>query len=135
MEAKELYPKVMIVDDCRSIANTIGFILEAEKYRIIKCYNGKEAIEALVEDFNDPPKLIITDFRMPEMNGVELFYNIQEIPVISKYKIPIIILTGTPLELPAFPSRAPAAIIDKSRFGREKLLNLVNRLVWQKSPP
>jgi CheY-like chemotaxis protein len=68
---------------------------------------------------------------MPNMNGVELFYAIQEIPVIKEYNIPIVLLTGSLTELPAFPSKEPAAIIGKAYFQREELLKLVKRLVTE----
>jgi DNA-binding response OmpR family regulator len=44
-------------------------VLETENYLVVTAENGKQAVP-LVEKEN--PDLVITDYRMPEMDGVEL---------------------------------------------------------------
>lgn len=62
--------KVMIVDDSRSARYKVKNLLEYHNYTVIEACNGREALELL--ESNPGVKLVITDFEMPVMNGVEL---------------------------------------------------------------
>lgn len=64
--------KVMLVDDEMIILSGIRHIIDWEKYdsRIIStAKNGSEALERIKEE---KPDIIITDMRMPRMDGIEL---------------------------------------------------------------
>ncbi|CDN32220.1 Sigma-54 dependent transcriptional regulator/response regulator [Mucinivorans hirudinis] len=61
--------KILIVDDERSIRNTIRELLEMEGYKCETAENGKQALEMSTKGGWD---LVITDIKMPEMDGVEL---------------------------------------------------------------
>jgi CheY-like chemotaxis protein len=52
-------------------------------------HDGREAIE-LFESGETPPSLVITDYDMPEVNGLELLQWIMD----RKIEIPVIVLTG-----------------------------------------
>ena len=60
--------KILVVDDERSIRNTLKDILEFEKHQVTLAENGKEGLELAENNFFD---LIFSDIRMPEMDGVE----------------------------------------------------------------
>jgi CheY-like chemotaxis protein len=61
--------KVLVVDDEHLVADTITKILELYDFRAIAAYGGRSALE-LAKKIE--PDYLLTDVRMPEMNGVEL---------------------------------------------------------------
>ena len=67
--------KVLIVDDEKEIAVLFGFLLTHHGFDTDMAYNGKEALEKLEGQSFD---YIISDVRMPIMNGAELFIHVRE---------------------------------------------------------
>ncbi len=62
-------PIVLVVDDERIIADTLGAILGSSGYTAMTAYDGLSALEiARVV----PPDLLISDVAMPGMDGIEL---------------------------------------------------------------
>lgn len=61
--------KVLVVDDERIIADTVREILESVGFDVAVAYSGWEALEK-VSRFK--PDQLLTDVKMPGMNGVEL---------------------------------------------------------------
>jgi pilus assembly protein CpaE len=60
---------IVLVDDDRVIQKMVGGFLERTGYRVRKASDGIEALELIHEHV---PDLVITDVRMPELNGIEL---------------------------------------------------------------
>jgi chemotaxis protein histidine kinase CheA/ActR/RegA family two-component response regulator len=82
-------PRIMIVDDSRSVLNFVSAILDDNHMESIKSSSGIEALAQMEEDDVD---LLITDLEMPKMHGFEL---VQEIRKNEKFDdLPILILTG-----------------------------------------
>lgn len=79
---------VLVVDDNDLVREITSDILKIEGYSPIEKRESREAIKTLQENSVD---LIITDYNMPEMNGIEFTRRIRETS-----NIPIIISTGTP---------------------------------------
>jgi CheY-like chemotaxis protein len=77
--------KVLLVDDDRVILKMVGAYLERGGYQVGRATNGVEALQ-LVRDL--VPDLVITDVRMPELNGIELtsrlrgHYRTAHVPII-----------------------------------------------------
>jgi CheY-like chemotaxis protein len=69
-------PRVLVVDDETSIADTTATILSMSGYEAIAAYDGNDALEAALLS---PPHLLITDVVMPGMNGIELAITIQRV--------------------------------------------------------
>ena len=61
--------KILIADDERTIRETVSMILNEEGYDTDAVPNGKEALELLEAKNYD---ILITDIKMPEMDGMEL---------------------------------------------------------------
>lgn len=69
MATTERPPQILLVDDESIVVNTLVHGLSALGYQV----TGQEsAQQALLQYQQQPPDLVITDYRMPEMNGVEL---------------------------------------------------------------
>ena len=61
--------KILIIDDERSIRNTIKEILEYEKYQVLAAVDGSEGLELIEQTSFDA---ILCDIKMPEMDGMEV---------------------------------------------------------------
>lgn len=61
--------RVLVVEDSPDIRENITEILELEGYIVTACRNGQEGLAALKESI---PDLILSDIRMPFMDGYEL---------------------------------------------------------------
>jgi CheY-like chemotaxis protein len=62
---------VLVVDDEASLRSLVARRLVQEGYRVLEAGNGVEALELLRVPGNDV-RLVITDIRMPRMDGYEL---------------------------------------------------------------
>lgn len=62
-------PLILIVDDERSIRNTVKELLEMEGY---KCETAESGVKALEMCRSKSYDLVISDIKMPQMDGVEL---------------------------------------------------------------
>lgn len=60
---------ILLVDDEPDIVQTLGYRLQAAGYDVTTAVNGEEALEVLRRQDVD---LVLADFMMPEMNGIEL---------------------------------------------------------------
>ncbi|MFI3322950.1 MAG: hybrid sensor histidine kinase/response regulator transcription factor, partial [Rikenellaceae bacterium] len=79
---------MLIVDDNRDMNDYLVEIFK-DKYKIIRAYDGKEALDRIKESM---PNFILCDVMMPNMNGVEFTKILKE--DISTSHIPIIMLTA-----------------------------------------
>lgn len=71
--------KVMVVDDEKDILRIIKRDLELTKeFQVEVFLNGTDALESFKKHEKDYYDVIITDIRMPRMNGFELYRNIKE---------------------------------------------------------
>jgi FixJ family two-component response regulator len=68
-------PKVLVVDDEEAILETMYFTF-MDEYEVITTTNARKALKLL--DDHAPVAVIITDQRMPEINGVELLAQVVE---------------------------------------------------------
>jgi CheY-like chemotaxis protein len=76
---------ILIVEDNPVNAQLIALTLKANSYRIVLARNGREALAAL--EGKEPIDLIITDFSMPEMDGLELVAKVRAMPAFNNISI------------------------------------------------
>ncbi|MDI9569957.1 MAG: adenylate/guanylate cyclase domain-containing protein [Pseudomonadota bacterium] len=80
---------VLIVDDEEGVRRSLRKVLERERYGILAAENGREAIE-IVKDNKADIAMVISDYKMPGLNGLETLIEIGRLnPEITR-----IILTG-----------------------------------------
>ena len=84
---KEKTLNVLIVDDDRRMANTLSDILNIKGYNAEVAYSGKGAIEKVGSKSFD---CIITDVKMPDIDGVKLYKTIK----VKKPDIPVVLMTA-----------------------------------------
>jgi len=82
---------VMIVDDSKSIRSLVKFVLQSDGYDVIEAEDGEQGWE-MVQRLGDSLSLVLTDFEMPNMSGMELVGKVREQ---SKYDgIALVMLTS-----------------------------------------
>ncbi len=79
--------RILVVDDERNYPMIIGEILQEEGYVSLTASNSMEALEILKNELVD---LVLTDVKMPGMNGIELLEKIKEI----KPDMPVLVMTA-----------------------------------------
>ena len=84
---------VLVVDDEPDVRKVVRMTLEKSGYDVLEAEDGEKAIEEVKKDENSMLlNLIITDIRMPNMNGIDVInYYRKEWP-----SVPLIVLTGFP---------------------------------------
>jgi len=94
------YPKtirgmrVLIVDDSKMSRLVLRSIMESFSFIVSDAPNGEEALQLIHEkDATDPFKLIITDWRMPDYDGIELTRKIKEAKAL-RHPPKVILLTA-----------------------------------------
>lgn len=78
---------ILFVDDHEVLARLSCEILEMQGYRAVSAYNGEEALKKFDKERFD---LLVTDFRMDGMNGLELARKVHD----RHPDVPVIIVTG-----------------------------------------
>lgn len=78
---------ILVIDDERSIRNTMKDILEFEKHKVTLAENGRQGLEAVEGNTFD---LIFSDIKMPEMDGMELLSALIE----KEVEAPIVMISG-----------------------------------------
>ncbi|WP_181348041.1 response regulator transcription factor [Thalassobacillus sp. CUG 92003] len=77
---------ILIADDEREIADLIAIHLEKENHRVLKAFDGQEALDTIKNQFVD---LVILDIMMPHIDGYEVTRSLRK-----TYNMPIIFLSA-----------------------------------------
>jgi CheY-like chemotaxis protein len=91
---------ILIVDDEFSIVETLGEIVSLEGYAFAGAANGREAMAAIRAQ---RPALVVLDYMMPLMDGLQVLAAIRADPALAT--LPVIIMTAAPLGIPAAQKR------------------------------
>ncbi|MBI5709234.1 MAG: sigma-54-dependent Fis family transcriptional regulator [Candidatus Eisenbacteria bacterium] len=79
--------KILVVDDEQSMTQFLGIVLRKEGYQVTTVSNGRDALEKVrVEAFD----VVITDIRMPGMDGIQLLQGIKK----HDPSLPVVIMTA-----------------------------------------
>lgn len=85
--SRESGQKILTVDDDPDILKLLGMRLQAAGYQVISAKNGEEALAQIALN---RPSLVISDLRMPGMDGMALFDAIH----LDDPALPVILLTA-----------------------------------------
>jgi YesN/AraC family two-component response regulator len=66
--------RIMIVEDEPLLRDTLEQLLQFSGFSVVTAGNGKEALDKLAQN---PVDLVLSDIKMPVMDGVELLKNIR----------------------------------------------------------
>ncbi|MEX0830241.1 MAG: response regulator [Nitrospirales bacterium] len=96
---------ILIVDDQPELRLLLRIVLEDEGFLCLEASDGEMAIQLLTD--HSPVDLVVTDFQMPRMHGLQLLNRLMTHPVLRN--IPKIFMTAEnslQLRLKAFQSGA-----------------------------
>lgn len=82
-------PLILVVDDESHILHVVNLKLSKAGYEIITAEDGEEGLEMAIEH---RPDLVITDYQMPFMTGLELCMQMKQKP--ETEKTPALMLTA-----------------------------------------
>ena len=79
--------RILVIDDERSIRNTLKDILEYEKYQVDLAENGPTGLEKIKNGEYD---VVLCDIKMPGMDGIEVLEKLSE----QEYDSPVVMISG-----------------------------------------
>lgn len=121
-------PLIVIADDQPDICRMVADILTSH-YRCNIVYDGKEALAKCQDEL---PALVITDYMMPRMDGIEMAHRLKG--QLATADIPIILMTG--VDDPAIERKSLQNHIDAfitKPFDAELLLLRVQQLIHRQT--
>jgi CheY-like chemotaxis protein len=92
-------PRILVVDDEEAILYVFERYLSVAGYRVSVANNGFDAVCAAEAAEADPFDLLITDFRMPGMNGIEVIHALRRL----RPGLPALVISGNPIEAGVMP--------------------------------
>lgn len=79
--------KILVIDDERSIRNSMKDILSFEGHEVVVADNGMEGLIAIK---SEKPEVVFCDIKMPKMEGIEVLQRIKEFTS----ETPVIMISG-----------------------------------------
>lgn len=119
----QLAQSILIVDDSPTTRSLLRNALTTAGYRVRTAIDGLDALDRLRAE---KPDLVVSDFEMPRLNGVDLTRQIK-----ARWRIPVILVTGREQErhrLEGLEAGADAYFV-KSSYQDEGLLDLIRQLI------
>ena len=80
---------ILVADDESHILHVVSLKLKNAGYRVLTARDGQEALEMAQQE---KPDLLITDYHMPQLSGIELCRKLKQDPATTN--IPAIMLTA-----------------------------------------
>jgi CheY-like chemotaxis protein len=114
-------PRILVVDDEEAILYVFERYLSVAGYRVSVANNGRDAVRIAEAG---PVDLLITDFRMPGMNGVEVIHALRNL----QPGLPALVISGNPIEAGTMP---PGVRFLSKPVSMSDLLNIIPSLMEQ----
>ena len=80
-------PGILVIDDEKSIRNTLKDVLEYEKYEVSLAEDGASGIDMFTQGSFD---VVLCDIKMAKMDGIEVLQKLQEV----SSDVPVIMISG-----------------------------------------
>ena len=120
--------KILVVDDEAHILHVVSLKLRKAGFDVITAQNGKEGLETFLAEH---PDLIITDFQMPPMTGVEFCKKVRRHE--QGHHVPVILLTARGFDVdPSEIMGADIAAVLEKPFSPQEILVRVQQLLPEK---
>ena len=118
---------ILVADDESHILHVVSLKLRNAGYRVVTARDGAEALEMAQ---NERPDLLITDYHMPQLNGLELCRRLKQDPKTTG--IPAIMLTARGYELEPSDTESSGILRMLSKpFSPRHLLSTVEEVLAQ----
>ncbi len=90
-DGSDIRPRLLLVDDEDSVRNSLYGLFERDGYEVLAASNGRDAL-AIFRHSNHPIELLVTDYNMPGMSGLEL---VRECTRINR-ELGVLYISGSP---------------------------------------
>jgi two-component system chemotaxis response regulator CheY len=87
--------KALVVDDSRAVRMVLARSLRGLGYEVCEAANGREALDVIAAG-KDTLSLVLTDWNMPVMNGLELLKRLRQDPKLASL---IVLMVTTETEI------------------------------------
>jgi DNA-binding NtrC family response regulator len=91
LEHQHSQKTILVVYDDPDVLEAVCAMLVDRSYNVLRANNGKEAIQKS-DDYKPEIHLLLSDFQMPEMNGVELAIHISR----QRPDLKVLLMSGFP---------------------------------------
>jgi CheY-like chemotaxis protein len=81
--------KILVIDDSLSVRKQVQAMLPKGNFEVLEAKDGQEGLKLINQE---RPNLIMLDFLMPKMNGLQVYQQLQSKPELRK--IPLVIMSG-----------------------------------------
>ena len=115
---------ILVVDDDDLLVESLTDLLEVEGYRVVSAENGKDGL-ARFEKEN--PDLVLTNFRMPIADGLDLVQGVHALPEFRS--LPVVVMSTSHKGVALSPRTVGVSAILGKPFGLEELLAIIERLI------
>ena len=116
---------ILVADDESHILNVVSLKLRNAGFRVVTARDGQEAFELAQQE---RPDLVITDYHMPQLSGLELCRKLKQDPQTSA--IPAIMLTARGYHLEPHDTEQSGVLRMLSKpFSPRALLATVNEVL------
>lgn len=112
--------RILLVEDEPDIASVTAVVLEDAGYHVTVASDGREGLDIALQE---RPELIITDFMMPRLSGLEMIQRLRD----AGFTGPIVLSTSVPEDHLPHERRRHDAYLCKP-YGMRQLLATVEAL-------
>jgi DNA-binding NtrC family response regulator len=118
--------KILVVDDEPDMAESTQLTLERSGHEVVVTTEGARALELMAADL---PDLVVTDLRMPGLDGLQLLEELRS----RRLEVPVIVLTGYASVDSAVEAMRKGAVdyLAKPFAPEELLLRVQKALAWR----
>ena len=117
--------KIVVVDDEAHIRHIVSMKLRNAGFEVLTASDGEEALELCN---SEKPDLLITDYQMPLLSGLELCQKLRASE--ATREIPVVMLTARGFDLdPSETAQTGIAAVMSKPFSPREVLERVNQLL------
>ena len=114
---------VLLVEDEDKLRDVIRRLLESEGFHVIEAQNGATALQILNDPANHQVELVLTDLRMPVMDGRQLAAALARV----RPDLPIVFMSGFTAQLMDLRLVSPHLVVLAKPFKNSDLLATIKR--------
>lgn len=118
---------ILVVDDESHIVHVVSLKLRNAGYRVVTAADGEEGLEAALRE---APDLVITDYQMPVMSGLELCEGLRKHEATARTPALMLTARGFGLSDEALAGARVSGVLTKP-FSPREVLGEVQRLIGE----
>jgi len=120
------FPRILLIDDNKYGLMARRTVLEEQGYRVETATGGQEGLAKFEQQAFD---LVVTDYRMPDLRGLQVLRRIRK----QNERVPVVILSGYAEKLGlSEESTGASAVLSKGPKEHQDLLRVISRFIKKK---